>query len=61
VHFGSGIGLTEMPEAAMPLAFFFSQSVTNVAARKQSNADTRAVFEVLTFWSLSPSSPKYWQ
>jgi hypothetical protein len=37
-----------MPGAATPLAFFFSQLVTKVAARTQSNADGIA-FEVLIF------------
>src|SRR5438034_11714401 len=40
--------VSSMPGAAAPLAFFFSQPVTNVAAKTQSNADA-IVFEVLIF------------
>src|SRR6266576_2431381 len=40
--------VSSRPGAATPLAFFFSQPVTNVAARTQSNVDAIA-FGVLIF------------
>src|SRR5271170_5822625 len=45
--------VSSMLGAATPPAFFFSQPVTNVAARMQSNVDARA-FEVFIFMGISP-------